>query len=171
MQDKKTQDKVIIRIELPTNAYFMSGIRDFTLKMIENTTDFSKQWAYRFQSVVDELCNNAIEHGSNPNDFILITFISDPEKSIEITVEDHGKNSEKIANKILAKYKSNSKKSQLELGIRGRGLAYIVEKWTDELEITDRQNGGVKVRVKKYLNDPEFQTDNKHDPTHLKLTI
>ena len=171
MQDKNLKKPVVIRIELPTNAYFMSGIRDFTLKMIENTTDFSKQWAYRFQSVVDELCNNAIEHGSKPNDFILITFISIANESIEIIVEDHGKTKEKIAEQILKKYKGNAQKSQIELGIRGRGLAYIVDKWTDELEIQDRENGGVKVRVKKYLNDPEFQKDTSEDPTHLKLTI
>ena len=172
MQEQISKSKpVVIKIELPTNAYFMSGIRDFTLKMIENTTDFSKQWAYRFQSVVDELCNNAIEQGSKKDDYILISFVSDPENSIEISVEDHGKTSEKIADKIQQTYQANSKKSQLELGIRGRGLAYIVDKWTDELTITDRPNGGTKVTVKKYLNDPQFQKDNQQDPTHLKLSI
>lgn len=168
MQDKKP---IIIKIELPTNAYFMSGIRDFTLKMIENTTDFSKQWAYRFQSVVDELCNNAIEHGSKKNDFILITFKTIENESIEITVEDHGSETSLKAEDIIKKYQENAKKNQLELGIRGRGLAYIVDKWTDELEITDRANGGVKVKVKKFLNDPEFKKEESNDPTHLKLTI
>lgn len=168
MQGKKP---IIIKIELPTNAYFMSGIRDFTLKMIENTTDFSKQWAYRFQSVVDELCNNAIEHGSEKNDFILITFKTVENESIEITVEDHGPKNQIKASDIIKKYKENAKKNQLELGIRGRGLAYIVEKWTDELEITDREKGGIKVRVKKYLNDPNFKKEENNDPTHIKLTI
>ena len=34
------QKPVEIKIELPTNSYFMSGIRDFTLSLIENMTDF-----------------------------------------------------------------------------------------------------------------------------------
>ena len=63
-----------ITITLPTNAYFMSGIRDFTLAMIKNTTQFEEKWAYRFQSVVDELCNNAIEYGSAPGENIKIIF-------------------------------------------------------------------------------------------------
>jgi hypothetical protein len=40
------QKPVEIKIELPTNSYFMSGIRDFTLSLIENMTDFLSQWAY-----------------------------------------------------------------------------------------------------------------------------
>ncbi|MBI4975562.1 hypothetical protein HZC20_02690, partial [Candidatus Peregrinibacteria bacterium] len=62
----KIGEKTKISITLPTNAYFMSGIRDFTLNMIKNTTNFDEKWAFRFQSVVDELCNNAIEYGSAP---------------------------------------------------------------------------------------------------------
>ena len=52
MQGKKP---IIIKIELPTNAYFMSGIRDFTLKMIENTTDFSNGVYFYTLSVNDKI--------------------------------------------------------------------------------------------------------------------
>ncbi len=51
---------VKITITIPKEAYFISGIRDFTLNLIKNTTSFSEKWAFRFQSVVDELCNYAI---------------------------------------------------------------------------------------------------------------
>src|SRR3989338_7688137 len=85
-----------ITIMFPTNAYFMSGIRDFTLTMIKNMTKFSDQWAYRFQSVVDELCNNAIEYGSAPGQEVKVTFYSVPEKYLEIIVEDSGTGKKKM---------------------------------------------------------------------------
>jgi len=95
--------EVKITITLPTNSYFMSGIRDFTLSLIRNLTEFSEQWAFRFQSVVDELCNNAIEHGSAPEDDIKIIFISHPHDSIEIMVEDTNQGKNKVTASQLQK--------------------------------------------------------------------
>lgn len=172
MTNKDLQKPVEIKIELPTNAYFMSGIRDFTLAMIQNMTDFSEQWAYRFQSVVDELCNNAIEHGSSKDDKINITFVTHTDQAIEIIVEDNGTAETKYtAEQVRKIMEANKKKELTELGIRGRGLAFIVEEWTDELEISDRENGGLRVKVVKKLHDPKFQTATQSDdPTHIILT-
>lgn len=172
MPRQELKKPIEIKIELPTNAYFMSGIRDFTLSMIKNMTDFSEQWAFRFQSVVDELCNNAIEHGSNTDDKIFVTFITKPDQEIEIIVEDNGTGPKKQnASTIKELMEANKKKELSELGIRGRGLAYIVEQWTDELKIEDRPNGGLKISVIKKLHDPKFQTtENSSDPSHIVLT-
>jgi len=161
-----------ITIILPTHAYFLSGIRDFTLNLIKNMTDFSEQWAYRFQSVVDELCNNAIEHGSDPGEEIIISFNTNPHESIEINVEDTG--TAKIhlkASEINAIVEERRSTAYTNKGIRGRGLSKIVAEWSDELEFIDvPANGGIRVRVKKYLNDPKFkETLPSHDPTHLIL--
>ena len=174
---EQTQGKaepVKITITLPTNAYFMSGIRDFTLAMIRNMTHFSDQWAYRFQSVVDELCNNAIEHGSSPKQEIKVTFVNYPDECVEIIVEDSGtgKNKFKAADlqKVVAE---RSKPGYPFTEIRGRGLAKIVSAWTDELEFSDLPAGGLRVRVKKYLKNPELTKPIPgitSDPTHLVLT-
>jgi len=172
MPANKIDKPIEIKIEIPTNAYFMYGIRDFTLAMIKNMTDFSEQWAYRFQSVVDELCNNAIEHGSSKDDKIYVTFITHPDQNIEIIIEDNGTNPDKkTAKQILEILEANKKKDIAEIGIRGRGLAFIVEQWTDELKIEDRPNGGIKITVKKSLHDPEFtqKISDPNDPTHIVL--
>ena len=151
---------VEISIDLPTNAYFLSGIRDFTLAMTKNMTGFSDQWAFRFQSVVDELCNNAIEHGSAPGEKVKITFISHPHESLEITVEDSGTGPNKYnAEQMRALFKRQKEIVQTQfLGLRGRGLAKIVSEWTDELVFEDREEGGLRVRVKKYLA-PDVTSD------------
>lgn len=144
-----------ISIILPTNAYFMSGVRDFTMNIVQNMTGFSKKWAFRFQSIVDELCNNAIEHGSSLGKEVKVTFVSRPGVSIEVVVEDSGTGPEKIsAEEILALIRD--KKTQLSTnaysGIRGRGLAQIVSGWTDELKFDNINGGGLKVSALKLLH-------------------
>jgi len=161
-----------ITITLPTNAYFISGIRDFTLGLIKNMTEFSEQWAFRFQSVVDELCNNAIEHGSMPGQEIKITFINVPHESIEIIVEDTGTGKVKFSAAELQKLVNERRNpNYVHTGIRGRGLSKIVAEWTDELEFKDIQGSGMQVRIKKFLQDPKLKEMSNflESPTHLVL--
>ncbi len=162
----------IITITLPTNAYFLSGIRNFTLGLVKNMTEFSEQWAFRFQSIVDELCNNAIEHGSKPGDNIQITFKCNPQVSMEITVSDHGTGISKMTAEALQKLIDERRDPKfIFTGIRGRGLSKIVAEWTDELHFKNNQNGGIEVSVTKYLNDPKLKqtTDLIETPNHLVL--
>ena len=174
IRDHKTKP-VKITITLPTHAYFMSGIRDFTLSLIRNTTDFSEQWAYRFQSVVDELCNNAIEHGSKPGEEIKIVFVYKPEDCIEITVEDSGTGEHPIKASELKTIIDNLVQKKIPLAtIRGRGLSKIVHEWTDELEIIDKPEGGLKVKVKKFLTHVAAEEMKKTftystDKTHILI--
>ncbi|MBU1446578.1 ATP-binding protein [Patescibacteria group bacterium] len=170
------KEPVRIKIILPTTAYFMSGIRDFTLSLIHNMTDFSEQWAYRFQSVVDELCNNAIEHGSRPGEEIQITFINNTSDSLEIVVEDSGTGEHPMKAAELDKLiEEKSKSSELDMtSLRGRGLTKIVKEWTDELRFEDKVDGGLRVIVKKYLHDTKTQKLEKGlslagDQTHIVI--
>ncbi|MBD3327895.1 hypothetical protein GF340_01175 [Candidatus Peregrinibacteria bacterium] len=161
-----------ISITLPTNAYFVSGIRDFTLGLIRNMTSFSEQWAFRFQSVVDELCNNAIEYGSRPGEDIIITFVNRSNESIEISVQDTGTGKSKMSAADLTQLvKERRDPNYVHTGIRGRGLSKIVSEWTDELEFKDNENGGILVKIKKYLKDPNTpkSTNPLENPTHVVL--
>lgn len=174
-QTQEKPESVKITITLPTNAYFMSGIRDFTLSMIKNMTNFSEQWAYRFQSVVDELCNNAIEHGSSSKREIKVSFINYPGESVEIIVEDSGTGKTKSKAADLQKLVAErSKPGYPFTEIRGRGLAKIVAAWTDELQFEDLANGGLKVKVKKYLKNPALSASVPSmvsAPDHIVLTV
>ena len=147
----------VITITLPTQAYFLSGIRDFVLNLTKNVTGFSQQWAFRFQAVVDELCNNAIEHGSRPGEFIKITMISTKGKSLEVIIEDTGTGKEKMtAAQLTGLYQERRQMmTQQYLGFRGRGLPKIVGEWTDEMVFEDIPTGGIRVKVKKYLRKEE----------------
>ena len=159
-----------ILIQIPTQAYFMSGIRDFVVNLTKNMTGFSSQWAFRFQAVVDELCNNAIEHGSKPGEFIKVTLISTKGKSLEVLVEDTGTGKERIsAAQLTALYQERRQMmTQQYLGFRGRGLPKIVGEWTDEMVFEDVPSGGLRVKVKKYLRKEEDTVlSSQKNPSHL----
>jgi anti-sigma regulatory factor (Ser/Thr protein kinase) len=154
METNTNSNETKITITLPTNAYFMSGIRDFTLNMVKSTTNFEEKWAFRFQSVIDELCNNAIEYGSAPGSDVRITFSHKKDDYLEITVEDTGTGKNQInaaqLEKLIAERKAPA---YVFSGIRGRGLVKIVSEWSDELAIEDRPEGGLRISIKKYLKD------------------
>ncbi|MBD3360338.1 hypothetical protein GF366_00890 [Candidatus Peregrinibacteria bacterium] len=165
-------EKTKITITLPTNAYFMSGIRDFTLNMIKNTTNFPEKWAFRFQSVVDELCNNAIEYGSAPGSDIRITFIHVKDQYLEISVEDTGTGKNKMSAAELQKlYEERRAPGYAFTGIRGRGLVKIVGEWTDEINFEDRPEGGLKITVRKYLKDARKNMEGISDTEKNQLVF
>lgn len=149
-----------ISIILPTTAYFMSGVRDFTMTIVQNMTGFAAKWAFRFQSIVDELCNNAIEHGSAPGKEVKVTFISRSGVSIYVSVEDTGTGPSKVTAEemyTLVKERQAALACNSFSGIRGRGLAQIVSQWTDELKFDNIDGGGLKVSVLKKLEASENQ--------------
>lgn len=153
------QNHTKITITLPTNAYFLSGIRDFTLNLIKNTTNFEEKWAFRFQSVVDELCNNAIEYGSSAGSDIRLSFTYLKDQYLEIEVEDTGTGKSKVTAKDLQKiFDERKAPGYIFSGIRGRGLVKIVGEWTDEMKFEDRPEGGLKISVRKYLKDSRFKS-------------
>jgi len=165
-------EKTRITITLPTNAYFMSGIRDFTLNMVKNTTSFEEKWAFRFQSVIDELCNNAIEYGSAPGSDIRITFVYAKDDFLEISVEDTGTGKNRINATQLQKLFSDRKApGYVFTGIRGRGLVKIVGEWSDELKFEDRPSGGMKVTVKKFLKDSRQNTSGISKEKQILLNV
>lgn len=160
MGNQPENDKPVrIAILLPTNAYFMSGIRDFTMSFIKNATQFSEQWAYRFQSIVDELCNNAIEHGSSPGEDIKLTLVYVKQESLTITVEDTGTGKVKMKAADIEKIIGERRKpGYVFQGIRGRGLSTIVSAWSDSAKFEDLGNGGLKATVTKKLDKMENST-------------
>jgi len=149
---------VKITIILPTNAYFMAGIRDFTMTVTQNMTGFSQQWAYRFQSVVDELTNNAIEFGSSVGENITITFVSVKGQYIEVYVADTGSGPKKMSAADMTQYLETHKNIDPTTitTIRGRGLSQIVANWADVVEFTDNEAGGLTAHVIKRF-DPNEQ--------------
>ena len=157
-QERSSQESPLkITIILPTNAYFMAGIRDFTMTVTQNMTGFSQQWAYRFQSVVDELTNNAIEFGSAAGNNITITFVSVKGQFIEVYVSDTGTGPKKMSAADMMQYMETHRNIDPTsiTTIRGRGLSQIVANWADKVEFSDNDEGGLTAHVIKYFDASE----------------
>lgn len=174
MVEKKTElmdEPIVVEIALPTQAYFISGIRDFTLNMTKNLTGFSEKWAFRFQAIVDELCNNAIEHGSQAGQMIKIKFTSTKNVSLEVEVQDTGTAKEKMTAAQLTELLKERKQMMTAqyLGFRGRGLPKIVAEWTDDVIFEDVAGGGMRVRIKKYLRKEEDAVSSQGTLNHIVL--
>jgi anti-sigma regulatory factor (Ser/Thr protein kinase) len=153
------QEKTKISISISKHAYFVSGLRDFIMNFVKNMTGFSEKWAYRFQSVVDELASNAVEHGCKDGDEIRVSFIYTKDKSLELEIEDPGHGDKKVKALDLQKmYKEKletfASNTQF-MGIRGRGLAQIVSPWSDEITFSDSSSGGIIIKVVKYLKEED----------------
>lgn len=146
----KKQEKSEISITLTAQAYFLSGIRQFTFHFLESIKEIEKKWIFRMQAVVDELCTNAIEYGSKEGEKITFSIQHEPKKSLEIIVEDSGTGKQKTHAKMLEKIVKDELINE-RTNCRGRGLGKIVAKWTDELIFEDRKQRGVRVRAIKHL--------------------
>lgn len=149
-----------ITIIMPSNAYFTAGIRQFTSDLVTNMGGFSEQWAFRFQSVIDELCNNAIAHGSKPGTDIRLTFIVKRNEYLDISVEDTGTGKKRKSPADLTKFVRETALQSPDtlLQMRERGLRQIVNSWTDVLEFSPSALGGIKVHVIKYIKPDAPQT-------------
>ncbi|MFA6090823.1 MAG: ATP-binding protein [Candidatus Gracilibacteria bacterium] len=154
----------IIAIAILSNMEFSPRIRELVLSVIRNNTKFSSRWAYRLQSVIDELVNNAIEHGSDGHSLVTISLFLDPiDGSLEVTITDAGTGNKKITAEVLTKkmyenYELMKINPLTNTTIRGRGLAQIVINWSDTFEIQDNVDGkgGLTVKVVKNLT-PDCQ--------------
>jgi len=144
-----------ITISFPTNAFFVSGIRDFTFQLVKNMTGFSEQWAFRFQSVVDELCNNAIEHGSQEGEHVVCTFRCRPHDRFELIVEDTGTGPENNTIEEMNAIVENQKdRDVFEIeGIRKRGLSHIVLPLVDKISFEKTEQGGLRVHIFKFFQN------------------
>jgi len=147
----KNSKPIKIKIVIPTNVYFLSGLRNFTFEITQNIAGFDRQWAYRLQTIVDELTNNAIRYGnSNESEEIEIDFLMEQQKTISVTVSDNGSKNSKVTPEELSKIAAEAKQriNRPSLSLSGRGFQ-IVGNWSDELIFARNEHGGISVTATK----------------------
>lgn len=133
-----------ISLSFPSELSFVPPVRQL-VRRIANQKKYSDKDAFRIETIVDEICNNAIEHGScSENDEVDVT-VSIDRKKIEIKVTNTS-DVEKIDSLMkMSKYLATPKASFHEK--RGRGLA-LVKMLSNDFKI-DSSGGGTCVHVTK----------------------
>lgn len=133
-------------------------IRDF-VGGIFDTFNIVHPWRGRFILITDELINNAIEHGSAPDDTnsCIITAGNQYENwyfHIMIEIHDTG-NGEKISLEDFENIKADrvkwSETGEIYMQKRGRGLFHITEKIVDKLSFAESPKWGLAVKIEKCI--------------------
>jgi anti-sigma regulatory factor (Ser/Thr protein kinase) len=142
-----------IRLYFPADLNIVPGIRSMIAR-IALTFGFSERECYQVETIVDEICNNAIEHGcSRPGAEIALEYKVEQDH-LEIIVKDEGGkefNPETVMqrNELLA---GNENKSLEFLERRGHGL-FIVKRLANSLDISVGKEGTIVRVIKK--KEPE----------------
>jgi len=142
------------KFEFPANLEFVPIIR-VALQNIAFIFGFNDKEAYEIEFVVDEICNNAIEHGSKGKDKTITMECKFDKQYVEIMVKDSGSPQFKV-DEILKEgwrlMEEEAEKQTLNIFRRKRGLI-IVQKYADKLDITSNPNGTIVKIVKKSYRD------------------
>ncbi|MDR0304671.1 MAG: ATP-binding protein [Chitinispirillales bacterium] len=145
----KNRDTVNIRI--PADLEFVPSIRGCVSDFAE-LCGISKKTVFQIEMIVDELCNNAIEHGAQDECKAIEVLCSIGENKVEINVYNgysfkamKGKTGHEIE-KSMEKWADSPNKTENDF--RGRGLA-LVKKLSDDFEINSSFDGTWVHVVKK----------------------
>jgi anti-sigma regulatory factor (Ser/Thr protein kinase) len=153
-----------VKFKIPAYLGFVPIIRN-AIESIAYLFSFSDKDAYELKLAFDEICNNAIEHGSKGEDKDISIECQFDNKIATITVKDSGSpefNVEEVLKEGQRLMEEEAAKPKLDTVRRKRGLM-IVKKFVDTLDITSNPNGTVVKMVKKIH-------DNNLEP-HLKSSF
>ena len=140
-------EKIIIKI--PANFNFVPGLRVCIARIAFNF-GFDEHEGYQIETIVDELCNNAIEHGSKGEEEVVTLECVFSEGQLELNVKDTGNkkfNVEEVFS--ISKRRVEQGWKPEELNQRGRGLI-IVKKFIDGLDIRVTDKGTIITIIKKH---------------------
>jgi anti-sigma regulatory factor (Ser/Thr protein kinase) len=140
-----------ITFSIPAQLGFIPGIRT-ALGRISYNFGFNDKDAYEIETVIDEICNNAIMHGSEKEDDHITIECGFDTKVIEITVTDNGSsefNVEKVLDNSKNLMEDDTERKINALLEQGGGLGLIlVQKYVDKVEITSQPDGTAVKLVK-----------------------
>jgi anti-sigma regulatory factor (Ser/Thr protein kinase) len=140
-----------ISLEIPSNYIYISPIRAF-VKQLAQRLQFSKMRVEDIELAVDEICNNAIEHGScgiNSNILLVLTL---DDNYLEILIRDRGKHKEGTSWLHSGRLKEVEKQMSPQ-GERGHGI-FLAKVLADEMDMEPNAHGGTDVRMVFFKRPP-----------------
>lgn len=144
-----------LTITIPAQFLFVPGVRS-CISCVCTYFGFDEHEEYQIQTVIDELCNNAIEHGSKSPDSLIEISTKISEHELEVNIHDTG-NKPFNKEETLAFVKERMERGweTEEMVGRGRGL-FIVQKLVDKLDISTSENGTNVTIVKRHAGLPKI---------------
>lgn len=139
----------IIDLTIPANLRFSAGVREIISEFCDHN-QFDNIVRNQLKLIIDELFMNAVRYGSGKNSKVIVR-ISYTNQILEGTVEDFGEGSKKIDVEELKKIILTQTNNNILTKTSGRGLAQIVQKWTDSVKIQNNNTGGIRIIFQKKI--------------------
>lgn len=132
-----------IEIQLPSGLWYIEPVLAL-LKQLAQQLGFCQQRIADIQLAIDEICGNAIEHGSEGNDTGIAISIDVNDHQLDILVSDKGTQDRGdwlTTEKLKEIYQRRSPDRE-----RGHGI-YMVEQLSDEVKMEPNSFGGTDVQI------------------------
>jgi len=142
-----------LKMAIPSEFNFVPGVRTCIARIASNF-GFDDRETYHIETVIDEICNNAVEYGARGRGSKIILAAKFKTGEMDLTVRDSGRkkfNVEKVFKHNIQLLQERVSKDVLEQPTRGRGLI-IVQKLVDKLEIKPSWSGTIVRIIKKAGN-------------------
>ena len=136
------QEQQCVRLKIPSDYIYVSPIRAF-IKQLARRLEFPQMRVEDIELTVDEICNNAIEHGSCGfnAEILLVLMLNDD--SLEILVQDRGKD-ERADNWLQSGRLREIEEKMSPEGERGHGI-FLAKVLSDRMDIRPNAHGGTDV--------------------------
>ncbi len=141
-----------IRIVIPSDLRFSNTIRNFVGDLLK-VLDVQELWVNRMILVMDELFMNAVKYGSSgiqDNVYVTVDLL---ENEVVFYIEDMGTGIKKVDPEDLHQIIGVNRDDPSLAKTSGRGLSMIVSNWTNGYNIEKSEKGGIKITVRKQLED------------------
>ena len=138
-------EKAYIELKIPSTVFYIEPVRAF-IGNLTQSLGFSRKRVADIQLVLDEICSNAINHGStNATVGIQLQICIDSE-ALEILVRDTGRGDTQENNWLALERLSEIEAKRAPSNESGHGL-FIVRSLADAHEMASNEAGGTDVRV------------------------
>lgn len=143
--------KNCIELNVPSDVFYLESVRAFVGKLSE-TLRFSKKRIADIQLALDEICTNAVYHGSRGVSSGIQLQISVDTRSLKIIVRDKGREGMQdwSTPEKLAEIQANRSPA----GERGHGL-YLIDCLTDVHKLQANAVGGTDVTAIFYRDSQQ----------------
>ena len=134
-----------IQLQIPSAAFYIEPVRAFVGNLAQSL-GFSRKRVADIQLVLDEICSNAVHHGSANTTVGVKLYISIDAHTLEILVRDTGPRQAEERSWLTHERLSEIEMDRSPSSERGHGI-FIVKSLADKHEMQLNETGGTDVRV------------------------
>jgi anti-sigma regulatory factor (Ser/Thr protein kinase) len=148
-----SQNPYIIKMKFPSDLDYIPAVRKFVAETL-SVNKFSSKFAYRSEVIVDEICHNAITHGSRTIDATVEIICKIYPDRFEFQVNDQGGKKTDLERLKAAMKKAETHASEFTPEKEDRGLGLeIVRLLSEEIKMEIGDDNMTTVRVVRKRED------------------